>query len=389
MLYDLTVVSIEDKMFGLVSFQEKLLDLAFALAKGATATHDLFERILSVKTGDWFWRRYNWSAKDDPKWKQTVDALVEAFLEVEKLNAKSLDRIYSELIAVFRNDTNFHAHFSSSAFHFQFLSLDNKLQISLKNLFIHAYNYFSSKKEKGFPDFIDFESSNKISGHFFRTSFFSSNSGIHVCPYCDSRLEKKQNVRICHLDHFFPKSVYPFLALHPYNLFPSCSNCNSHFKGEKDPIPTNQSNPSSNILLDIYFGYKSKSIRDFGGLTIKREITDSEPKDKLIVEINDTSTGNETRKKAAENVLKIPSRWTDNILEVGKDWFVDIILADATDRDEQARETSEFLKYIQRKIKSLKVGKTDNDLLRSIYLNFLSENTEERHELFPYFAGTS
>lgn len=49
-----------------------------------------------------------------------------------------------------------------------------------------------------------------------------------VCPYCNrlyiTALRKKK-VRP-QLDHFFPKSKYPYLALSLYNLIPSCSVCN-------------------------------------------------------------------------------------------------------------------------------------------------------------------
>lgn len=36
------------------------------------------------------------------------------------------------------------------------------------------------------------------------------------------------------MDHFYPKSLYPFLALSLYNFIPSCQVCNSRFKGYKD-----------------------------------------------------------------------------------------------------------------------------------------------------------
>ncbi|MEN4760277.1 hypothetical protein ABEG63_08105 [Chryseobacterium sp. C39-AII1] len=36
------------------------------------------------------------------------------------------------------------------------------------------------------------------------------------------------------LDHFLPKSDFPFLSLSIYNLIPSCYSCNSKFKGSKE-----------------------------------------------------------------------------------------------------------------------------------------------------------
>jgi len=62
---------------------------------------------------------------------------------------------------------------------------------------------------------------------------------IEVCPYCQrnyiSSFEENDDKRItADLDHFYPKSLYPFLALSLYNFIPSCQICNSRFKGTKD-----------------------------------------------------------------------------------------------------------------------------------------------------------
>lgn len=70
--------------------------------------------------------------------------------------------------------------------------------------------------------------------------------GINCCPYCNRNyttshqqnydLIKKENKYVfpC-FDHFYPKEVYPLLALSFYNLIPSCTICNSDYKGTKDP----------------------------------------------------------------------------------------------------------------------------------------------------------
>ncbi len=64
--------------------------------------------------------------------------------------------------------------------------------------------------------------------------------GIKTCPYCNlsyltmiPKKGKNGGLRP-DLDHFFPKSKHPYLALSLYNLIPSCSNCNSRLKRDKD-----------------------------------------------------------------------------------------------------------------------------------------------------------
>lgn len=63
---------------------------------------------------------------------------------------------------------------------------------------------------------------------------------FNICPYCDRQFVYTFNtgnkkVR-AELDHFYPKSIYPYLALSILNLVPSCHQCNSSLKGKIDPF---------------------------------------------------------------------------------------------------------------------------------------------------------
>ncbi len=54
---------------------------------------------------------------------------------------------------------------------------------------------------------------------------------LNTCPYCNASLtvsiDKNDKVKPrFQLDHFFPKSKYPFLAISFFNLVPSCGQCN-------------------------------------------------------------------------------------------------------------------------------------------------------------------
>lgn len=63
--------------------------------------------------------------------------------------------------------------------------------------------------------------------------------GIEVCPYCQrnyiTNYETNDGLKktTADLDHFYPKSLFPFLALSLYNFIPSCQVCNSRFKLDK------------------------------------------------------------------------------------------------------------------------------------------------------------
>lgn len=63
--------------------------------------------------------------------------------------------------------------------------------------------------------------------------------GMTTCPYCNRQytfticLEKDKLKTRPQLDHFFPKSIYPYFALSFYNLVPSCPTCNQ-IKSEQE-----------------------------------------------------------------------------------------------------------------------------------------------------------
>ncbi len=85
---------------------------------------------------------------------------------------------------------------------------------------------------------------------------------VGTCPYCNrnyvSVLDRKKAKTRPELDHFYPKSIYPHLALALHNLIPSCHVCNSNLKGRTDPAPHSENclNPyedgfGENLLFSI------------------------------------------------------------------------------------------------------------------------------------------
>lgn len=60
---------------------------------------------------------------------------------------------------------------------------------------------------------------------------------LKVCPYCNRSYihpyYSANSKTRADLDHFFPKSAYPYFAMSFYNLVPSCKVCNSSLKGGK------------------------------------------------------------------------------------------------------------------------------------------------------------
>ncbi|WP_414150578.1 hypothetical protein ACIZ62_15655 [Acetobacterium carbinolicum] len=59
---------------------------------------------------------------------------------------------------------------------------------------------------------------------------FKEDNNIYVCPYCDATdVSDNGNLEI---EHFWPESIYPFLAMSPLNLYSTCKSCNRPSTGK-------------------------------------------------------------------------------------------------------------------------------------------------------------
>lgn len=60
--------------------------------------------------------------------------------------------------------------------------------------------------------------------------YFVEKLGLKTCPYCNRNytfvVDEENGKLRPEIDHFYPKSLYPFLAMSFYNLIPSCQICN-------------------------------------------------------------------------------------------------------------------------------------------------------------------
>lgn len=84
---------------------------------------------------------------------------------------------------------------------------------------------------------------------------------IRTCVYCNAQYAATaREVRkrsVCYeaffeLDHFYPKSIYPFLCTNFYNLQPSCSSCNKH-KEQDESLFNLYTNNVNEILNPFQF----------------------------------------------------------------------------------------------------------------------------------------
>lgn len=93
---------------------------------------------------------------------------------------------------------------------------------------------------------------------------------LNYCPYCNiHKLERIKTTNLLtgyprtwalyQLDHFYPQSRYPYLAVSFFNLIPGCSSCNAQLKGEIDFNIITHFNPFHKNFND-YFHFQLKNV---------------------------------------------------------------------------------------------------------------------------------
>ncbi|OTW93892.1 hypothetical protein BK702_03770 [Bacillus thuringiensis serovar cameroun] len=188
------------------------------------------------------------------------------------------------------------------------------------------------------------------------------NLNVPVCPYCNrqyiSTLHTKSGKTRADLDHFSPKSKYPYLALSFYNLIPSCKVCNSSFKLNKDFTYIDNLNPYEN-------GFEEKYL-----FTIKA-------KEKEIKKIHDSRESN-------FNFENIPKEYDLSFL-FGDSTNFEISLKPSLDADDQ------FIKKAKGNKEAFKIKE-----LYAFHKNYIQElikkaiiyNETRIHQLFEEYEGT-
>jgi hypothetical protein len=116
----------------------------------------------------------------------------------------------------------------------------------------------------------------KYETNFFNRDIFHINfkreNKIEICPYCD--IDTTISVSNNEVEHFLPKSKFPFLSMNAYNLIPSCHACNKKHEGK-----------GSDVYIPIYSPYNMQ-IGD--KLKFENDIV----KRKIELSTGDSSIGN-------------------------------------------------------------------------------------------------
>lgn len=186
-------------------------------------------------------------------------------------------------------------------------------------------------------------------------AFVEENKGQYVCVICDETSFRTITQKSDHsihfhsdIEHYFPQSVYPHLACHPYNLIPICKFCNQALHGDKDPL---NNNSLRRKLKDVFLPYRLGGLAESGVLRVN--LDNDSPSFQLVNHIDTTNLGEKL--KALSDIYDIPGRWQQKQDEIGDHlWrrlrsFLadDIQIADVFDSpDHIQRKLNRLLAYI-------------------------------------------
>ena len=167
---------------------------------------------------------------------------------------------------------------------------------------------------------------------------------LNVCPGCDGAPPSTTADGLLHedIDHFFPKSKYPFLSIHPLNLTPYCKNCNQTYKSSKDSVLDNDPLVEDvHTLEEIYHPYERPAKNE-----IALEIApapDNSPAYRFTC-VSDAAPY-PARLHNLQYVLNIESRWTGELKEERVEAILSglLLYGSQNDREGDFQPTIEWL----------------------------------------------
>ena len=299
---------------GCISQLERIVDFQREVfAAACNGNYQLQLQESDIKTlfgndkGEWFWQKLYKQNQDKSNLHIAMENLITHYQQNPQEGIDALN--------AFDNDIQFNNHLNDPSFRFQFLTLSQSNQNRIKPFMVAFYEDLLSSSG-GFPETIQ-GSIQKLNRDNFIESFWQNNPMLEVCPACDrEKSDKVDNKIYDDADHFLPKAKYPFLSVHPYNLFPVCIYCNRSFKGKKDMVNDHNDAP----LPNIFHPYLKPAIT-----SLNLKITRDQQGVSTIEEFTDTSSMPSRRMASLNRVFRLNERWGDK-LEAQKRNIIDNII---------------------------------------------------------------
>ncbi len=173
--------------------------------------------------GEWLWARVR-----SPQTRTAFGTSVMA-LAAKAHSSPDQAALVADAIA---HDAQFHSQWSVAGNELLFPRLHMDWLQAIRNVAEPFYDWLGSMGFESAPFAL---TGGKLDRATVMKAFRPQSHG--VCGYCDGSLGElgsKSEANDC--DHFFPKSQWPHLAIHPANLFSACQGCNSRWKLDRVPM---------------------------------------------------------------------------------------------------------------------------------------------------------
>src|SRR6266516_77003 len=247
MLHQINLPGYATILNDFVHFQQQLLEFACTPALSDPLVPDKVNDVFKGEFGDWLCSKL-WSARNGQP-RELCGHLIKLTDFIKHHPAQR-----NSILTAFAHDIDFYSHLDDPTFQFSYCTLNKSVQDVVKPLMAAFYELLS----EGFPSSGQ-GTPQRLSRRDVATMFWHENHILlKVCPSCDGQAPRFVNGRAyANIDHFFPKSLYPFLSIHPYNLVPICTDCNQYFKRDTDPIADRQ----RETLIDIFHPYGRPAVQ--------------------------------------------------------------------------------------------------------------------------------
>ena len=323
--------------------------------------------------GQWFYQRLSVQKHDGSKVPSEIgDALARLMQQL-----RGDEGLADALLLAFDQDREFHAQIAADGFLFQFPNLGADMRSVLKDLFEPFYTKLLAN---GFPPEVH-GGADKLDRARLLDRFEAANPMLEVCPACDgqkpSRIEQKS---YADADHYFPKSLYPFLCIHPLNLVPICIECNQRFKRDKDPVDDHAVDP----LRNTFFPYVASA---FGEVDV--QISRDAP-GKMNLTIIDRLGAPSRRVDSMNRVFELEGRWKDRLRHQIEMIRQDVAKAGRRLKEDGVlRDRARGRREIELRPNELaeRIGRRTFMILESKYRDFAVNDPDEFAVLMDYFTA--
>jgi hypothetical protein len=182
------------------------------------------------------------------------------------------------------------------------------------------------------------------------------------------------------VDHYLPKAEYSFLAVHPVNLVPICGDCNSIFKGTREPVDRDEEAPLVNMFIPYH-----RSALEFAIVIADRSGAGS-----LQFRITEDDGLRSRRIDYLNKTFRLEERWPSRESEIKNSIVGELqtarrILERFEESPKSVQMEIEVAEMLDSRIK--RIGRVSDYVLHASYLRFAANNQDEFEELLGQFLG--